>query len=603
MSISWKPTQTINTPLSKEVIQQFNTRREILSKTNSITDEELKFLHSNTGWVKVSSGVDELIKKDSNEQPSVNSLAKQNILLGGTFDSGSGIKQGILSDNSSYSFSEQYGYRPMAGITSFSIVNLDSTGAVRKATIDFSVNSLEDLTKFEKLYLRPGFTAFVEFGHSISLKIPYENGPYYFENIVEYFDDFFDNIEGTSKDIEKKQDESEVDFKNRQIQYNSNSRLKKIELEIQKLKKNSGYNYDAMLGRISNFKWSYNVDTTYDCSFDIMGYGSVIESLSALSSENIGDNEDDKSDAKTSIGNKFDAILSLGVESDPFVSPDEGADETKADDISDTGEPQAVERNPIIAAVTHYACKEGDEEVVFSNEKDSDFRSQNLDGQNFLQVGQVFEFVKGEEDPRFIKATTVEQRKVLSDWRGGKDKRLTSNDSKKFIVVNVIKDGVIKRGFIATTIMANIFRNEILGFVGNNQPTKDVFFPFIHEDIPQDGTIKKVGSLITIAADRQKHLNDTYGNPKAAPVVEETSPDLSKLTEKQVPVVEGLLARGYKLGIGTVLIDRKYGTGNNEREDSDKGLVVLTKPGTLGRTDVTKVLSDGRSSDYVFNPN
>ena len=55
MAISWKETQVINTPLSQEVIQQLGIRREILSKENSITDQELKFLHSNTGWIKVSS--------------------------------------------------------------------------------------------------------------------------------------------------------------------------------------------------------------------------------------------------------------------------------------------------------------------------------------------------------------------------------------------------------------------------------------------------------------------------------------------------------------------------------------------------------------------
>lgn len=506
MAISWKPTQVINTPLSEKVIQQFNIRREILSKRNSITDEELKFLHSNTGWIKVSSGVDELINKDSDKDPQVSKLAKENILFGGVYNADTGIKAGILSDNSSYGFSEQYGYRPMAGITSFTITNLDTFGAVRKATIDFSVNSLEDLTKLEKLYLRPGFTAMLEFGHSITVKSSEENGPYYFENTGEYYDDFFDNIEGNGKDIEKKQDESEEDFKNRKIQYKNNSRLKKIELEIQRLREESGHNYDAMFGRISNFQWTYNVDTTYDCSFDVMGYGSVIESLSALSSENIAsDEEENPSDANTTVG-KFNLILDLGVESDPFIAPPEETEPT--DDTTETEELQPVNRNPTIAAVIHYACKEGDEEIKYSNEKDGEFKKEELDKLKYLQVGQVFRFKKGHEDDRFVRAAT---------------KGSLQNSS--FIVLNVTRGGVTRRGYIITTSFANIFRNEVVGFKGNNQPTKNPRYPFIPLDIPNDDTIIKRGdTTIGINPDRQEfldNLSDKFATSMGTPPEEE----------------------------------------------------------------------------------
>ena len=81
MAISWKETQVINTPLSQEVIQQLDIRREILSKENSITEQELKFLHSNTGWIKVSSGVDEIQTEGTPKDPLVNKLAKENILF------------------------------------------------------------------------------------------------------------------------------------------------------------------------------------------------------------------------------------------------------------------------------------------------------------------------------------------------------------------------------------------------------------------------------------------------------------------------------------------------------------------------------------------
>ena len=68
--------------------------------------------------------------------------------------------------------------------------------------------------------------------------------------------------------------------------------------------------------------------------------------------------------------------------------------------------------------------------------------------------------------------------------------------------------------------MANIFRGEILGFAGNNQPTTDPNFPFVPETIPYDKKlIRKVNSsTITISPDRQKYLNSKYIAPVAPPV-------------------------------------------------------------------------------------
>jgi hypothetical protein len=582
MSISWKPTQTINTPLSKEVIQQFDTRREILSKTNSITDDELKFLHSNTGWIKVSSGVDELIKEGSDQQPSINSLAKENILFGGTFDADKGIKQGILSDNSSYNFSEQYGYRPMAGITSFSIVNLDTHGAIRKATIDFSVNSLEDLTKFEKLYLRPGFTVMLEFGHSISLKLPYDNGPYYFQNIVDYYDNFFDNIDIKAPTVTRKENESEEDYQNRKIQAKNNSRLNQIESEIKKLRKDSGYNYDAMFGRISNFNWTYNVDTTYNCSFDVMGYGSVIESLSALSSETIAGSEKESSDANTSIGNKFNSILDFGVETDPFLdiqvtTENEDFIGPRNQTTSDTETP---DRNARIAAVTHFACEDDSEgNIRYSKEEDGQFDKEELDGIKYLQVGDVFEFVNTNKDKRYNKAI----------------QNYESSENYNFVIVNVNKGDEVVRGYKKTVLFGG-FTNT-LNIESNNQPSQQPSFPFIALKIENDNKIKKIGR-ISITEESKKYLNETYGTNTAAPVTGNTAPveeekaiDLSKFTEKQAPVVKDLIAKGYKQYNGSAL-------PNMKTQDKDQGLVAFTKPVTLGRTNVVRILSNGKSTDY-----
>ena len=494
MAISWKETQVINTPLSQEVIQQLDIRREILSKENSITEQELKFLHSNTGWIKVSSGVDEIQTEGTPKDPLVNKLAKENILFGGVYSTELGIKNGIFSENSSYSFSEQYGYRPMAGITSFSITNLDSFGAVRKATIDFSVNSLEDLSKFERLYLRPGFTVMLEFGHTILAKSPEENGPYYIDTNVDYYDNFFDNIEGTKLEITQKQDESTEEFEDRKIQNRNNSRLKKVEVEIKRLRKDSGYNYDAMFGRISNFQWSYNTDTTYDCSFDVMGYGSVIESLSALSSENIAGSEDDNSDGQTPIGNKFAKLLDFGIEADPFVIVKEGTDDIENPNETKVDPNITPERNAKIAAVIHYACEDGEISAIYSDTEDPPIKVADSDIVNYLGEGDVFEFVDGTSDPRYKKS-------LKSGYTLGK------TDDANFIVVKVYKGEESVTGYIRTQFLS-IQTDEVI----RDQPGQyDKRFTFVPEkiDIDNGKTIRYL-KRIAILPESQEYLNETY---------------------------------------------------------------------------------------------
>ena len=52
--------------------------------------------------------------------------------------------------------------------------------------------------------------------------------------------------------------------------------------QLKKLRTDQSNNYDALLGKTSNFTWNYNTDGVYDCSIDITGYGELTESLSAL---------------------------------------------------------------------------------------------------------------------------------------------------------------------------------------------------------------------------------------------------------------------------------------------------------------------------------
>ena len=58
----------------------------------------------------------------------------------------------------------------MAGITGFQSEILGTYGTYQRVAVDFQVNSLDELTELESLYLRPGMNVLVEWGHSIYKK-------------------------------------------------------------------------------------------------------------------------------------------------------------------------------------------------------------------------------------------------------------------------------------------------------------------------------------------------------------------------------------------------------------------------------------------------
>ena len=259
MSIGWSKKSTIYSNVAESVKTQLNARKSVVKKRKR-TDSDLLFLNSNTGWVKLSSGADVSNTANSN-------TASQNILFGGTYNGS--LKQGFTQDNnSSYSHSERFGFKPMAGITRVSINSQGTFGAIKKATVEFQVNSLDDLEKFERLYLLPGYSMLLEWGHTVLL----DNTTETTSSNIKTFNNWFDNLppndpkKGIHRSVE-------------------------ILKQLKKLRTDQSNNYDALLGKTNNFIWSYNADGVYDCSIDITGYGELTESLSALFQPGVSEKE------------------------------------------------------------------------------------------------------------------------------------------------------------------------------------------------------------------------------------------------------------------------------------------------------------------------
>ena len=254
MSLGYSSSSIIGGPLDQSVLDQIEARRKVLAKRNGRTTDNLLYLNSATGWVRLSSSIDTLVSiKDSSgnvtKETESTALAERNVLTGGIEYEGKQLGGIFNGEDTAYSKSDILGYRPMAGITGFQVDAKNQFGTLRVGTVNFKVNSLEQLDELEQLYLRPGFSILLEWGHSLYVR---DDGT--LERTPQYFGK--DWWTGMSSDA--------------------------IQEKIKELKEASDNNYDAIFGIIKNFVWSYNLDGGYDCKVDIVSQGEIIESIQAI---------------------------------------------------------------------------------------------------------------------------------------------------------------------------------------------------------------------------------------------------------------------------------------------------------------------------------
>lgn len=220
----------IGGPFSKEVIDQLDLRSKIVSKATR-ENNELLYITSKTGWAKLTSGVN---------VGGSSALAKKYVMVGG-------VKGRTGADTySNFAGENGKGFRPMPGITGVQINSLGQFGQLKEATVTFNCWDRSQITELELLFMRPGFTALLEWGHTI-----YAKSETNFVKTPETIGSFFDT--GTSKE---------------QL-YN----------EIKALRKKSGNNYEGMFGFIKNFSWTYRPDGGYDCTTSLVSIGEIMESL------------------------------------------------------------------------------------------------------------------------------------------------------------------------------------------------------------------------------------------------------------------------------------------------------------------------------------
>ena len=258
----------------KYVIEQIATRQAILGSANR-TNTNLVWQNNRNSFVKLISSADVVNLQITGSDGKV---IKEGI-FGGGFTQGSQLAEkyvlfnGVTNESPTIGASENYqragidtsrvfdnigayglggsgyGINPMPGITSANI-KTEARGSLKTATIQIKANNKGQFDIISTLYLRLGYLMLLEWGNNC-----------YYKNINVFESDSKASLADpflTAK-------------------YDYNTFLNKIE---EKRKETYG-NYDAVIGKVVNYNWTFNRDGSYDITIILRSLGDVIEALKA----------------------------------------------------------------------------------------------------------------------------------------------------------------------------------------------------------------------------------------------------------------------------------------------------------------------------------
>jgi hypothetical protein len=264
-----KISNVIGAKLPQWVLEQLDTRSNQTSQ-DSRDNDNLLYLANKSAWVRLVSSINitgedlQYFKKIVGEVDikSESDLAKQFVLFGGTskylqqnsYQQRSGLGKdgayGILGNSEI----QKYGYKPMPGVNSVNIETQGRLGSVRAAAINFKCWDKNQLDIMDALYFKLGFTMFLEWGHTYYYPSPGNNQQRDSSKVIST--EFF-SIDPFEQGLNKEDIISKI---------SQNSR-------------DSEGNYDAMLGIVTNFNFTYNQDGGYDCTLRLMALGVLADGI------------------------------------------------------------------------------------------------------------------------------------------------------------------------------------------------------------------------------------------------------------------------------------------------------------------------------------
>jgi len=262
------------------VTQQVEARQAFLGYSqggNTINDRVNQWLHNNSAWTRMISGIDikgpraaeRLVSLNLGADYASENLAKNFILYNGVSSVTGSVEdlsfnpstnnQDYFAANSDFSITNSYGFagldqglRPMPGIESVRISYINR-GALANAEIDIIAFNKEQLNIIDTLFLHPGYSFLLEWGWT--RYIDNKTAEIIHNDPASLITDPFKSILNT---------------KNTQYEIYRTIRLER--------EKQSG-NYDALYLIVKNFKFSFQPNGTYKITVYAVTQGDLLENL------------------------------------------------------------------------------------------------------------------------------------------------------------------------------------------------------------------------------------------------------------------------------------------------------------------------------------
>lgn len=267
--------------LKPEIAAQLKAR-EIIVSSDTRSDDFLRYTSGKNSWVRMTSFVN---YDDPKGKYKGDQLSKKYVLEGGTLynnksnnlyslRSGVGKEDGIYASDldfnnaanrsdvqSGLGADRPFGLRPMPGIVSANVINKSAYGSLREATIQFYAWDKHQLEELELLFMRTGYTVFLEWGWS----------------------QYIDHDTAGAKGINTAP--GNIKVKNFDtITFNPFSTSIKEDVIYEKIDKSVSStkgNYDAMLGFVKNFSWQLMPNGGFQCTTTLISRGETIDSIKA----------------------------------------------------------------------------------------------------------------------------------------------------------------------------------------------------------------------------------------------------------------------------------------------------------------------------------
>lgn len=225
--------------LEPNLLKYFSTNLQI-GLTNGRSLAENFILYGGTSTYAYKS--QQLLRETPNDQGIVETYEVGD--LRGSKTQGMNLRSGLGAYNITGNQEiNDYGYRPMPGITSVTIDTTGRMGSLRQATINFKVWDKYQLDIMDALYFRLGFTVLIEWGHAKY----YDN-----QGRLQSSEEFMINP------------------------FQENLTKESINIALASNTRKSYGNYSGMLGIVTSFNFTMTQDGGYDCTVKAMSLGAVM---------------------------------------------------------------------------------------------------------------------------------------------------------------------------------------------------------------------------------------------------------------------------------------------------------------------------------------